>query len=186
MAVGHLRIMQLTVLFGVLSALACGTGLAAINPTPPGGAIKPSIAAADELENDIRNQIFSPARKDFRISITDQQATSYLSLRSTNLPLENPQVWFTQGKIYLRGTLTAICLLHPDVLIVAVPMVKDKQMAVSIQQAYVGTFALPQDWIATVSQSITDSIAEARLNLDFEQAEVHEDELVIGGSKRAN
>src|SRR5437870_2572182 len=118
MAVGHHRIMQLLVLFGVWGALACGTGLTAVHPTPPGGAIKPNPAAAAELENDIRNQIFGSTKKDFRLSITSQQATSYLSLRSTNLPLENLQVWFTQGKMFLRGTLTAVCLLHPDVLFV--------------------------------------------------------------------
>ena len=39
----------------------------------------------------------------------------------TSLPLEKPQIWFSQGKAYIRGTFTAICLFHPDVLIVAAP-----------------------------------------------------------------
>ena len=180
------RLLSWLLLLGVAGALACGTGLAVSSPTPPGGAISVSAQAADALEKDVRNQIFDPSKNNFRISVTNEQATSYVNLRNTNLPLEKPQVWFSQGKVFLRGTFTAICLYHPDVLIIAEPTVRNRQIVVNVRQIYVGSFELPQDWIATVSQSITDSIAEAQLNLNFEQLEVFEGQLVIAGSKPLN
>ncbi|MEP7200862.1 MAG: hypothetical protein ABI874_13650 [Chloroflexota bacterium] len=180
------RVMMLALTLGALSLLACGTGLSAASPTPPGGGIKVSSLAADELERNVRNQLFDPTKKDFRISLTNQQATSYSNLRTMSVPLEKPQIWFTQGKAFIRGTFVGICLFHPDVLIVAVPKVKEKMILVNIQQIYVGSFALPQDWIATVSKSATDSIEEAQINLDFERLEILEGELVLSGSKRAN
>ena len=179
------RTLPLMLVMGAMAILACGTGLAPLSPTPPGGAVKVSGAAADELEKNVRNQIFNPAKRDFRISITNQQATSYANLRNTSLPLEKPQIWFTQGKAFIRGTFTAICLFHPDVLIIAAPRVKDKQIIVNVQQIYAGTFGLPQDWLETVSKGVTDSITDARINVDFERVEVLEGELVIAGSKRA-
>jgi len=169
---------------GAVALLACGTGLGPLSPTPPGGTVKVSSAAADELEKNVRNQVFDPAKKDFRVSISNQQATSYVNVRNTSLSLEKPQIWFTQGKAFIRGTFTAICLFHPDVLIVATPSVKDKQIVVNIQQVYAGAFGLPQDWLATVSKSVTDSITDAQINLDFHRVEVREGELVIAGSKR--
>jgi hypothetical protein len=183
--VRHRKLLVLLVL-GACAALACESGLAPFSPAPPGGTIQASGAAADELESNIRNQLFNPARKTFQISITNQQATSYATLRNTRLPLEKPQIWFSQGKAYVRGTFTAICLFHPDVLIVAAPSVKDKQLVVNVLQIYAGTFGLPHDWLATVSKSVTDSITDAQMNLDFERVDVLEGELVITGSKRVH
>ncbi len=180
------RLVLLMLMFSVLGVLACGAGLSASSPTPPGGAIKVSNAAADELEKNVRNQIFDPTKKDFRIAVTSQQATSYINRRMTNISLEKPQVWFTQGKAFMRGTYTQLCLFHPEVLIIATPKVKDKKILVNFQQIYVGSFALPQDWLPTVSQSITDSIEDAQINLNFERLDILEGELVITGSKRVN
>jgi hypothetical protein len=184
MPMAHNRTLLTMLIVGTVAVLACGTGLAPLSPTPPGGTVKVSSAAADELEKNVRNQIFDPAKKDFRISITNQQATSYVNVRNTSLALEKPQIWFTQGKVFIRGTFTAICLFHPDVLIVAAPKVKDKQIVVNVQQIYAGTFGLPQDWLATVSKGVTDSITDAQINLDFDRVDVLEGELAISGSKR--
>ncbi len=173
-----------TMMMFALSLLACGTGLSGASPTPPGGSIKSTAAAADELEKNVRNQIFDPTKQGFRVTVTNQQATSFANLRSTNLPLENPQIWFTQGKAFVRGTFTGLCLFHPEVLIVAAPKVKDKRILVNVQQIYIGSFALPPDWLPTLSKSITDSIEEAQINLDFDRLEILENELIITGSKR--
>jgi hypothetical protein len=182
----HNRLTLWLLMLSVLGALACGAGLNAASPTPPGGSIKVSDSAADELEKNVRNQIFDPGKKDFRISVTNQQATSYVTRRNTSLPLENPQIWFTQGKAFIRGTYTGLCLYHPDVLIIAAPKIVNKKMVVNVQQIYVGSFALPQDWLATVSKSVTDSIEDAEINLTFDKIDILENELVITGSKRTN
>ena len=184
MTATHNRTLPLMLVMGAVAILACGTELAPLSPMPPGGAVKVNSAAADELEKNVRNQIFDPSKRDFRISITNQQATSYVNVRNTSLPLEKPQIWFTQGKAFIRGTFTAICLFHPDVLIIAAPAVKDKQVIINVQQIYAGTFGLPQDWLATVSKSVTDSITDAQINLDFNGVEVLEGALLITGSKR--
>jgi hypothetical protein len=186
MSLGFHRVALWLIVAGIRVSLACSTGLAAASPTPPGGAIQVTGASADELEKNVRNQLFDPSKTNVRISVSNQQATSYLNLRTSSIPLEKPQVWFTQGKIFIRGTFTFICLYHPDVLIIAAPGVKDKKIVANIEQIYAGDFALPKDWIATVSQSLTDSIAEAQINLNFDRLDVLAGELVISGSKRAN
>lgn len=175
----------LLVLATALSLLACGANLPAGSQTPPRGHIKPSSVAADEFENNVRNQLFDSSKSDIRLSVTDEQITSYVALRYRNLSLENPQVWFTGGKTYLRGTYTGLCLFHPDVLVVAAPSVKNTKILVNVQQVYVGSFALPEDWLPTISKSVSDTIEDARLNLDFVQVKILDGELLITGSKHA-
>src|SRR5436190_5822239 len=141
------------------SVLSCGANLAPGSPAPPHGTIKPSSVAADEFEKNVRNQLFDPAKTAFRLTVSDEQITSYVALRYRNLTLDNPQVWFAGGKAYLRGTYTGLCLFHPDVLIVAAPAVHDMKIQVNVQQVYLGTFGLPQDWLPTISKSVSDTIA---------------------------
>jgi hypothetical protein len=168
----------------VCSMLSCGATLAAESPTPPGGPIKPSSIAADELENNVRNQLYDPGKRDFRLSVSSAQITSYIALRYRSLSLENPQVWFAQDRAFLRGTYTGLCLFHPEVLIVATPTVKDKMIVVDVQQIIIGSFELPQEWLSTVSKSFSDTIEEAQLKLDFDQVLIRDGELLITGSKR--
>jgi uncharacterized protein YpmS len=176
----------LVLLATVCTVISCGANLSAGSPTPPGGVIKPSAAAADELEKNVRNQFFDPSKKDFRLVVNNDQITSYLALRYRSLSLENPQVWFAQDRVFLRGTYTGLCLFHPDILIVAAPAVSDKKILVNVQQISVGAFALPQDWLPTVSKSVADTIQDAQLNLDFDQVQIRNGDMVVTGSKHAS
>ncbi|MCA1553120.1 MAG: hypothetical protein LC737_01950 [Chloroflexi bacterium] len=168
-----------------LSVLSCGANLNPLSPTPPTGSIRPSSAAADELERTVRNQLFDPSKREFRIAVSNQQATSYAVLRNGNIPLENLQIWFTQGKVFVRGTYTAMCLFHPEVLVIAAPRAQDGKIQANVEQIYVGAFTLPHDWLPTVSKSISDTIEDAQIKLNLERIEIREGEFIVGGSKRS-
>lgn len=185
MALSEKQFVRLFTLLFLAGTLACGAGLESSSPTPPGGTVRVTATAAEELERSVRNQIMDASKRDFRLDVTNQQITSIVNLRATTLPLERPQIWFTRGKAYIRGTFTGICLWRPEVLIVASPRVKDRKLQVNVQQIYVGSFALPQDWLPTVSKSITDSIEDAQINLLFDRVDILEGELVLVGSKRS-
>ena len=166
--------------------VACGTPVTPGAPTPPGGAIKVSNTAADELEKNVRNQILAPSRREFALTITSEQLTSYATLHNTSIPLEKPQIWFAGGRAYVRGTFTALCLWRPDILVVAAPRLAGRRLDANIIQIYVGSLGVPPDWLPTISQSIRDSIEDANLDLDFDRLDVSDGSLVILGSKRAN
>src|SRR5262245_47715666 len=129
----------------IVSVISCGANLAPGSPTRPGGTIQPTSALADQLEANVRNQLYDPGKRDFRLAVSDDQITSYLALRYRNLSLENPQVWFAQGQVYLRGTYTGLCLYHPDVLMIAKPTLRGSRISVDVQQLSIGSFILPPD-----------------------------------------
>ena len=178
----------LLVLAALILALALAWTLGgnhAAQATPSGGSIKITQAAAEELEKNVRNQIFDLNQQAFRLTLTDQQVTSFVNLKNANVPLDHPQIWFAQGKTFMSGSFTLLCLFHPEVLVVAAPQVRDRKVQANVQQIYVGAFQLPQSWLQMISKSISDSIDEAQINLSFEKIEILEGELIISGVKRS-
>ena len=177
----------LAILFvAVLALAACGTALTPGAATPPGGAVKVTNAAADELEKNVRNQILAPSRRDFALTITSEQVTSFATLHNTSIPLDKPQVWFADGRAYVRGTFTALCLWHPDILVVAAPRLKDRRVDANIIQIYVGSLAVPPDWLPVLSQGVRDSIEDANLGLAFDRLDLRDGSVAIAGSKRTD
>ncbi len=176
------------VLFAVwaVGLAACGTSVTPGAATPPGGAVKISSTAADELEKNVRNQIIAPGSGAFVLTITNEQVTSFATLHNTSIPLEKPQIWFADGRAYVRGTFTALCLWHPDILVVAAPRLVGRKLDANIIQIYVGSLGVPPDWLPTISQSVRDSIEDANLNLAFDRLDMRDGSIVIRGSKRAN
>lgn len=170
----------------VVALAACGTRVTPGAPTPPGGAVKVSNAAADELEKNVRNQILVPGRRDFALTITSEQVTSFATLHNTSIPLEKPQIWFAGGRAYVRGTFTALCLWHPDILVVAAPRLTAGRLDANIIQIYVGSLAVPPDWLPSLSQSIRESIEDAKLDLVFDRLELRDGSALIAGRRRAN
>lgn len=165
-------------------AAACGAGIAPGAPSPPGGAVRVSTAAADELEKNVRNQIMAPSRQEFALTVTSEQVTSFVALRNTSIPLEKPQIWFAGGRAYMRGMFTALCLWHPEILVVAAPRLNAGRLDVNIVQIYVGASSVPPDWLPTISQSVRDSVEDANLDLQFERVDVGDGSLLLAGRKR--
>lgn len=169
----------------VLLSLACAAAFIATSgfdsPVSGSNQIAVSNAAADQLEENVRNQFFTPGRTDFRLSLSNEQATSFAALRNTALPLENPQIWFASGQVFLRGTFIGVCLFHPEVFIVATPYVQSQRLVIGVQQIRVGSIDLPRDWLPTISKSVTDSIDDAQLNLQFDRVEAGDGVLVLNG-----
>ena len=117
---------------------SCGLGTASIGfPTPPSGAIKVSQSAADDMERTFRAQLLDNTRRELRLSMTDEQITSFIALKANSVPLYKPQVWFMQGKAFVRGTFTGLCLIRPEALVVASVRVQDKRLIVTVQQVIV-------------------------------------------------
>jgi len=168
----------------LLLCAACGTALTPGAATPPDGPVHVSSAAADELEKNIRNQLLLPGSRNFALTVTSEQVTSFTALHNTSLPLEKPQIWFSGTHAYLRGTFTALCLWHPDVLVVAAPRINNGRLDVNIVQISVGGNTLPPDWLPTISQSIRDSIEEANRTMQFERIEIREGSAVLSGRKQ--
>jgi len=168
--------------------LACAPGNWSNIPSPPGGRIPVSQEAADRLrENFHREMQEASTGEEFRLFITNEEITSLvaLALQDTgSVPLTDPQVWFTAGRVYITGTFSPFWPLKFRSLIVATAVVRDGQVVVEVEQAQMGPFPFPRRVLKSASESINETLAEMQLDLQVTALEILEGELQLAGTRR--
>jgi hypothetical protein len=169
-------------------SLACAPGNRGNIPSPPGGQIPVSQEAADRLkENFNREMQEASTGEELRLFITNEELTSLvaLTLQDTgSVPLSDPQVWFTAGRIYIAGTFSPVWPFNFRSLIVATAVVHDGQVEVEVERAQMGPFPFPQKALESASESINETLAEMQLDLQVTTLEILEGELQLAGTRR--
>jgi len=172
----------------ILTSLACGSGNPGDVPSPPGGQIPVSQEAADRLrENFSREMQEASTGEEFRLFITNEEMTSLVALtlqETSSVPLSDPQVWFTAGRIYLTGTFSPSWPFRFRSLIVATAVVRDGQVEVEVEEAQMGPFPFPRRALASASESINETLAEMQLDLNVTTLEILEGEMQLAGTRR--
>jgi len=169
--------------------LACAPGSnRGTIPSPPEGQITVSQEAADRLkENFNREMQEASTGEEFRLFISNEEITSLvtLSLQDTgSIPLSNPQVWSTAGRIYITGTFSPVWPFNFRSLIVATAVVRDGQVEVEVEKAQMGPFPFPQRALQSASESINETMVEMQLDLQVTTLEILEGELQLAGTRR--
>ncbi|GAB4527832.1 MAG: hypothetical protein Kow0063_03480 [Anaerolineae bacterium] len=172
----------------ILASLACAPGNPGDIPSPPGGQIPVSQEAADRLkENFNREMQEASTGEEFRLFVTNEEITALvaLTLQDTgSIPLSEPQVWFTAGRVYMTGTFSPFWPLRFQSLIVATAVVNDDQIEVEVERAQMGPFPFPRRVLASASESINETLAEMQLDLKITALEILEGELQLAGTRR--
>jgi hypothetical protein len=168
--------------------MACALGNPREIPSPPGGEIPASQEAADRLkENFNREMQEASTGEEFRLFVTDEEITSLVALslqETSSVPLSNPQVWFTAGRVYLTGTFSPFWPFRFPSLIVTTATVQDGQVQVEVERAQMGPFPFPRGALESASESINETLAEMQLDLEVKTLEILEGELQLAGTRR--
>lgn len=180
--------LSISCLLLVVAALACAPGSPSDIPTPPGGHVPVSQESADRLrENFNREMQEASTGEEFRLFITNEEITALVATtvqENGSIPLSNPQVWFTAGRIYITGTFSPFWPFKFRSLIVATAVVRDGQVEVEVEQAQMGPLPFPRRVLESASESINETVAEMQLDLDITTLEILEGELQVAGTRR--
>jgi hypothetical protein len=160
---------------------ACGSGgeTPAVSPLRPGTPVPVSVEAAQHLQARIDAIAVSPQR-DFRLEITDEEATSYLA-QLPNSPLVDAQVWFTGERVYLAGTV-----IQPMRLQLATrwsTRLEDGKARLVLEHASVGCFTLPNGMLSALSATINEMIDESQTGIVITDVQIEEGRAIITGTK---
>jgi hypothetical protein len=173
-----------------VAGLACAPGISGDIPSPPGGQIPASQEAADQLkENFNREMQEASTGEEFRLFVTNEEITALAVLTlqdSGSVPLSDPQVWFTAGRIYMTGTFSPFWPFRFPSLIVATAVVRDGQVEVEFEKAQMGPFPFPRRALTSASESINETLVEMQLDLTVTTLEILEGELQLAGTRRDN
>ncbi len=99
------------------------------------------------------------------------------------IPLSNPQIWFTSGRIYITGGVQPFGPFEFDSLIVATAVVDNGQLVVNVQEAQMGMFDFPDTILASFTDTINEILAGILLDLDITRLEILEGEMFVSGRR---
>ncbi len=185
------KVLFITVML-LLSLLACSIGLPKQKPEslpqPPGGHIETSDEAVERAKGNL-NQAVEEAKggHETTFRITSEEATSVVAkLLQTraDIPLSDPQIWFTAGKIYMLAKLEGLGSASVSTLIVMRPLVTDDgQLQVELVDAKMGAFSVPDAVINNLTETINETLADAQFNVKITGIDVREGEMIIAGKR---
>lgn len=183
---GPTRAFLFAAMLVVSTALACrfgGQGRAspAATPTPTIVPVPVSQAAADRLESKIQDQVINSETASFSVTITDEEATSFLALEGASLPLTDPQIHFGQGKVFISGA-TGLGISARLELVASVTL-DDGRVTVYVEEANMGRLAVPASLLDQISTTINESIAEAENAVRITYVEVSSGQITVQGTK---
>jgi hypothetical protein len=157
--------------------------------SPPGGPIPVTQEAADRLKENFNREMQEASTGDeFRLFVTNEEITSLVTLTlqdSGTVPLSDPQIWFTAGRVYITGTFSPSWPFTFKSIIVATAVVQDGQIEIGVEKAQMGPFPFPERALDSASQSINETLAEMQLDLNVNTLQILEGELQIAGTRRA-
>lgn len=180
----------LTTLAIIVANLACSLGPtdAGDIPSPPGGQIPVSQAAADRLKENFQREMQEASTGDeFRLFVTNEEITSLVALtlqESTGIPLTEPQIWFTAGRVFMTGTFSPFWPFSFRSLIVATVLVDAGRIVVQVERAQMGPFPFPERVLASTSQTVNETLTQMQLDLEVTNLQILEGELQVAGMRR--
>lgn len=181
----------LALLMGLaLFFLACGLGPSKKEslPQPPGGYIQPRQEAYDRTEQNFYQSLQEASgNHEARFRMTNEEVTTVVATslqKRADIPITDPQVWFTAGKIYMTGMVEGVGPAALPALIVGIPKSNEQgQLEVEIDEAKVGSIDFPEAMIDNLSTTLNESLADLQLDIQITGIEVLEGELIVAGKR---
>jgi hypothetical protein len=155
-------------------------------PTPP-QEIAISSEAAAQLESRIQQNLVGEPGRQFIMRMSDSEVTSLVAAKLVEYgdsPIEEPQIWFTRGKVYGSGRLVNVLPIQTKFYIVALPRIEGDRLVVSIEESSAGALPIPGRILETISRSVSETLDELQLELQVTALEILEGEAILQGFRR--
>jgi len=163
-----------------LALIGCGRSSHHASIAPPPREAKVSEAAARHLGDRISAALGE--RGPLRLTVTEEELTSYLALNSQSLPLRDITVWLTQGHICFAAQLDVWG--RPKVQGQLGLTCSQGKLQVQLQVVTVDGRSLPRLLLASMEQAANDALMDAQVPVRFEQVVMTEGSALIVGSVR--
>jgi hypothetical protein len=172
----------------LLLGLACGSGPSLIGIAPPSGTIPITQEASDRLKQNFYQALQEAnINHESQLRITNEEITSLFAkeLSETGqIPLDNPQIWFTSGRIFMTGDVKPVGPLKFDSLIVATAVVNDGQLVVEVQEAQMGSLGFPDAILQSMTETVNEALVGILIDLEITRLEILEGEMFVLGVRR--
>ena len=150
---------------------------------PPVTPISPSKEQAQELRERVMQVKSSPGP--FTIEISDQELTSYtiglLQSGAGEFPARDMQIAFGEGTVEVWATFIEIAPTDVPAYVRAKVEARDGQLLFVILEANAGRFPVPGAMRESISQSLSETLAELEFGLWIDDVQVEPGVMVLSG-----
>jgi uncharacterized protein YpmS len=173
---GLILVLVLSIL--ALSCLPCQTTSQVI-PTPY-RTVPVSTAAAESLISKLSENLVLDSEGNFILTVTQEELTSYVALNMQE-SIRDPQIILSDGKTYLYGTV--VSPINAPIAAVCSVATEEGEVRVMVEAVALGGFPIPETFVESFVQQISDLIANAQRqgNVEVTEIEIAEGELTIRG-----
>jgi hypothetical protein len=180
----HLLLASVVVLWTILGCTCSPCAwLLASDVNAPSRSLDVTEDAASSFEEKLKGAWEDQGKDQFRLQFTDEELTSYVNMRlqdAGTIPLTDPRVWLTRGKMYVGGKLTMPDLpLSGQAVIVASASLLDEKVQISFEQASIGRIPIPSALLSSIEDTVNGALSQAQLSLRILQLEILEGEAII-------
>ena len=119
---------------------------------------------------------------DVKLTFTESEITSYINLRlmQENLPLQHPTLWFSAGRVYLKGHLEVENLpVKGDAILVAALSVREGQVSLQVEEAIIGRVPVPQSVLNRLSALANEHLHTFTGPLPIKDLQILEGEAIV-------
>ncbi len=137
--------------------------------------------AAKSLESKITTIKASPSG-DVKLTFTESEITSYINLRlvNQNFPLKKPVIWFSEGKVYMKGRLETDGIpVKGDAILVVALSVKDGRLNINVERAIIGRVPVPESVLKQLSDLANERLSAVTGPLPVKELQILEGETII-------
>jgi hypothetical protein len=155
-----------------------------------GGAVSPPVTPvppSKELAQGMRERIMQVKARPgpFTIEITDQELTSYviglLQSGAGEFPARDMQIAFGDGYVDVWATFVEVAPTDIPAYVRATVEAQDGQLTFHIVRANAGSIPVPGAMRESLSQSLSETLAELQLGLQIDDVQVQQGVITLSG-----
>jgi hypothetical protein len=178
----------IVLLIMLILALACK--LPGFYGDKPAETIAVTTQSAQTLESNIEKNVLNiPHGGDFQIEITEQQLTSYVSMKlqeNAQYPVHHVQIYLRDSQIRVLGDVDQANMSVQAELIIK-PYLESNVVQFDVLSAKIGPFNIPQDLIDSMKQEMKDAFEEQLQglgeNYQMDSIDIQNGVMIIKGKK---
>ena len=147
--------------------------------TPARVPVSPDLAVS--LEDTIDRVMDLPTNAPFVLQITQEELTSYVALRLTGLPLQDPQVWISPGQMRATGVITEPIRTRFSISCSVTGTPSDPELR--FETAALEGMPIPNFVLDMLTERANQIVAQASFDVTVNEIILLEGELIISGTR---
>jgi len=136
---------------------------------------------AASLEDTIDRVTDLPSGTPFVLRLTQEELTSYVALRLTGLPLQDPQVWISPGQMRATGVITEPIRTRFSVSCSVSGTPSDPRLR--FETAALEGMPVPNFMLDMLADRANQIVAQASFDVTINEIILLEGELIISGTR---